>query len=75
VISRAELRLDRTRLLRGIALSEFDQAGRAVAHARAAWNSGAGDLADEALPKRNPGETFRGTPATVGKPKPVPAQR
>lgn len=70
-IARAELRRDRTRLLRGIALSEFAAAGRAVARARAEWNGTAGDLAAEPLPQRNPGETFRKTPATVGAPKPV----
>ncbi|WP_327679529.1 RNA polymerase sigma factor [Kitasatospora sp. NBC_00458] len=74
VLTRAAIRRDRAALLRRAALAEFEAAALAAARARAEWNGEAALAAAEPLPKREPGDTLRRTPATVGRPKPVPAR-
>ncbi|KDN84399.1 RNA polymerase sigma factor [Kitasatospora cheerisanensis] len=73
-VRRTQLRAGRLGILRDAALNDFRVAGEQVALARAAWNDGAVSLHSDPdpLPQRNPGETFRKPPATVGRPKPVP---
>ncbi|MER5356097.1 sigma-70 family RNA polymerase sigma factor [Kitasatospora sp. NPDC002551] len=73
-ITLAEIRRDRTALLRQAALDDFAAAALAAARARAEWNAEATLAADEPLPKRDPGKTLRRTPATVGRPKPTPSR-